>query len=370
MSLHMTSWKRPSLLHPHLLNTPVVVMAFLLLGPSLADAQTKTIQNSPPPQGEATLPGEALAVQLLSGDVAAARKGFKTLLDSSVAKLKTARNPESGAELLRELTQLSKLVLTLQSWETAEVHAHAKGIAPSEEVVRDLFAGVDVVFHKLDELNSLAAALVPDGDDATWRRIRRANKNSAVLGRQSLIFFRNTRFADKRKQFLATLKNYLSLPETLQEFDAQHPDAAKAFGVRKEKRSAAGPSPTASRLLTPEDHAVEALVTHYFSFMLSGDLQSIRTLFSEEAWPGEEPFRKATTQYTSWRLKDFGQIYIRPLGSDEFELSAHQVTLVNAAGESKLTGKHLIVRLLGEEYKIVYLGTEDSRERNLEHDDD
>lgn len=104
--------------------------------------------------------------------------------------------------------------------------------------------------------------------------------------------------------------------------------------------------------------------------MLSGDLQAFKTLFSEEAWPGEEPFRKAATKYTSWRLKDFGQIYIRPLGSDEFELSAHHVTLVNAAGETKLTGKHLIVRLLGEEYKIVYLGTEDSRERNLEHDDD
>jgi len=342
---------------------------------------------------------ETAAVHYLQGEVDIGREMFRDILDIRFRDLSSvfpdpggwphdyegylayersvAESPEERSRIeedyrLRLLEArggaLRLCSRTLESWEQAEIRLRVEdGLKTPMAVAGEIVAAVTRMLPCLPIVSASVEFTPLRPKQRAARAIESATEAYGSLLRHTVAFLRGTDLEGQRPPLLQMARQYADLPESVEEFDRQHPSLRKTFRIpARKKKPVIAPPPTPRRRRLDSEDPIVLLVDQLMRRTYEGDMGYVRSICVQGYWP-EEQIQKGLEHIKGRSYLGAGTVYVRDIGDEEIEVSLDDMRTAGPDGEVKRGRTDLILRKTAEgEYKVSFFGSVGERKRSQE----
>lgn len=301
------------------------------------------------------------------GDVEAGRQMYRTMLRN---RLESHNRPPrwSPYDTYEDVVtwkahQLGEPLRPLRAWMAAEawLRVRAGGETPPE-VATEIVAAVTDVLAYAETVSASGVDLETHKGRSAAQAVERQRKSLGKLVVNTLVFLRGLGEDHQRAMLFERAKQYLELPETLDQLDAQHPDLAETLRVEPPPRTPRPLPPQPQWIEVEQDHPIAVLAKNMYEAVNNGDLTALRSVLAEDYWP-EDEITWAIQMKTGYRLVGIGRVRIRDVGDDEFEVKIDEITERTPQGEIEKGDDTILVRRGPDgEYRVSFAGPKRMRE--------
>lgn len=323
------------------MNSKGATLSIWLLLAGLVIACCQTVNATPPSRPEV----EACDLYL-NGNTPRGREVFRNVLADRMEEL--MRTPVTGRRSSSELVQVwtSSVIGSthaLVAWMRMEgwLRVNRGAQTPPDTIDTIADAATNLAVYA-EALSASAEAMLTPQDKLAQAAMGRFNKEFRRLLYIALGFLRETGREGVRPDLFAVARHYRELPATLEEFDADFPNAAEIMEVHPE------PPPPPNARLSPwtgvaSDHPIATVAWSYYDAFNRGDIETLRSLMVEGYWP-EEQILAAVKSNSGQTLLGIGKVQIRDIGNGEYEVWVTGIAELDAEGEpiGKRDGKFIV----------------------------
>lgn len=309
-------------------------------------------------------PVEILVDRFNSGDVVAAREGFRQLVDTQIAfSAETLEKPpKEDYRVVQAAAFLAWTSEILVIWEASEIALQHRGGTTPQQVygsIEERILRADDLFTQMETYLGRRNWKTPESE-ASLESSRRSVTGALV---RTVAFLRHAVPEHQRRKILQRAVARTGVPETLEELDARTQNVIRLFNIQLERSKQ--PSPSAEtkssrfRAIEEKDdpQLFSTLRSLYESF-LSRDLVTLNALISPELQSPElqhhPDMEDDLRQHAGWRLRSLSRVLVREKTSGEIEVRVEEIKLIAEGGREVRSSSHFTLRRMSDgKYQVI-----------------